>query len=690
MNPEEEDKRWRAQVIQTRREKVGEGERLWNDDLRNERDGYVNNLVSTDDPEERRKIYRKIQELDAIQQAQKDEDAAAAAAATPIVKEGGAFDVTMLSQVLVEGIKAMVPGITEGISKAIREDRKKEKEEALIPELETIPEVKPPGTYYTEMIDSTQYATYGAMKTLADPNPNDPTNKKLRKGFFDTLDKYDQDHSSEMLKKEVKEQLTPELLQIARMEVANQMVNFDSRPKRRQDQLPELKFGNNTSKTLPEGFINKQLKGAFYHNKEDCSTHILNIIRMHADLVRSLKLDPKNCYGLFERFLKREGTRMGVLITNASLGDTPLKEFYEMLLGEFDGEYDELTLRQRLEEFINRPHKMPLEKVLNSIDAYVTAIYSDLKKEEFTSKKTNAAVDSIRRYLILWYPPSAVSDFHTRWRIFVKNTGVRVGTNDFLSKYRKQVEKKFGRIDPGPRKRPPAYLTNTESFSLGLKEFEELSDTAPANNGQGMGQQLPQKMRPPQKLQQSGNQRGAQRQGAALNVSAIDEDLDPVDDTWLADEEEEDDEILEEVAAIQENAGQNPGGNRDFRDFRNRRPNEFVPRPNPGTGNAGPGNTAPMVKQGTPATNTQGQNQSKVWVRPTFEEMRQSRCWKCGLKDHMKENCWVLPDRDWRFTPKNCQQCNTLHVIKPEDGDRCVALDELRAHGWTIQSFSKN
>ena len=99
----------------------------------------------------------------------------------------------------------------------------------------------------------------------------------------------------------------------------------------------------------------------------------------------------------------------------------------------------------------------------------------------------------------------------------------------------------------------------------------------------------------------------------------------------------EDDEILEEVAAIQENAGQNPGGNRDFRDFRNRRPNEFVPRPNPGTGNAGPGNTAPMVKQGTPATNTQGQNQSKVWVRPTFEEMRQSRCWKCGLKDHMKE-----------------------------------------------------
>ena len=251
MNPEEEDKQWRAQVIQTRREKVGEGERLWNDDLGHERDGYVNNLVSTDDPEERRKIYQKIQELNAIEQAQKDEDAAAAAAATPIVKEGGAFDVTMLSQVLVEGIKAMVPGITEGISKAIREDRKKEKEEALIPELEPSPEAKPPGTYYTEMIDSTQYATYGAMKTLADPNPNDPTNKKLRKGFFDTLDKYDQDHSSEMLKKEVKEQLTPELLQIARVEVANQMVNFDSRPKRRQDQLPELKFGNNTSKTIP-------------------------------------------------------------------------------------------------------------------------------------------------------------------------------------------------------------------------------------------------------------------------------------------------------------------------------------------------------------------------------------------------------------------------------------------------------
>ena len=95
MNPEEEDKQWRAQVIQTRREKVGEGERLWNDDLGHERDGYVNNLVSTDDPEERRKIYQKIQELDAIQQAQKDEDAAAAAAATPIVKEGGAFELML-------------------------------------------------------------------------------------------------------------------------------------------------------------------------------------------------------------------------------------------------------------------------------------------------------------------------------------------------------------------------------------------------------------------------------------------------------------------------------------------------------------------------------------------------------------------------------------------------------------------
>ena len=684
MSNEEEVKQWRAQVLQTRREKMEEGERLWTDVLDSERSGFVKALVSTDDQEERKKIHLKIQELEVIQQAQKDEDEAAAAATATLVPT--VIDVTALSTAIAEGMKTSIHGMTAAISKALRDDRKKEKEEALIPELEPSPEAKPPGTYYTGMIDRTQYATYGAMKTLADPNPNDPRNKQLRDEFFDKMEKYDEDHSAEMFKQEVKEQLQPEMLEMARMEVANQMVNFDSKPKRRQDQLPDPQFGTNTSKTLPEGFINKHLKGAYYHHKEECSTQILNIIRMHADLVRILKLHPNNCYGLFERFIKKEGTRMGVLITNAALADTPLKEFYETLLGEFDGEYDELTLRQRLEGFIARPHKMPLEKVLNSIDAYVTAIYQSVKKEEFTSKKTNAAVDYIRRYLILWYPPNGVSELHTRWDLFVASTGVKIGTNDYLAKYRKQVEKRFGRVDPGPRKRPPAYLTNTESFSLGFEELDNLSNVVPVINGQ----QLMQKPLIPQKVNQAGNQRGANRQGAPLNVSAIDEDMDPVFDTWLPDEEDEDDEILEEVAAIQENAGQNPGGNRDFRDFRNRRPNEFVPRPNPGTGNAGPGNVNPMAKPGPPTTNTQSQNQSKVWTRPTFEEMRTSGCWRCGLKDHMKEDCWVIPDREWRFTPKNCQSCNALHVKKPEDGDKCVVLEELRAQGWTIMPYSKN
>ena len=541
-----------------------------------------------------------------------------------------------------------------------------------------------------------QFTNIGKI-LMANENPGAEQAAEVKKQGLKSLQAYSsQDAASTFsgqLKSEVGDMTTDRL----KMEIAKQMVMFDDRPKRRMYKVRKPNFGTNTSLKLNESLIAKHLKGGmYYHDKKDNTMSILKVIQLHSYLVEEMGMAENNWVGIMERFYRKDNSRLAILLMTAEKAQVPLMEFYERILGEFDGDYDEVALRDQLQELLDHPHKKPLEQVFHDIDAVVSTIYMDKPAEEYEGYRTSGVYNAIYTYLTKYFPVDMVSEFHARFSEFRLHTNLEVNTEPYILAYQKQAIKKFKNIVAGERKPKPAYLHHTAKLELGNEMEIADASTPPKREPPKYERNYAENARQPR----NGNgHQGARAYPQQMNhVSDIHQDWDE-GERQLQEIKSSPDcrQVCAQIGMTHQTQrepvcalhGNFPGKRDQHEPAPQRQP--WQPIAPPGNGayaNQGPANQGPGYNPQRGGKPDNGGN-NKVWERPTLEEVLKNNCWKCGMNGHIRDSCDIIPDRKHFIRPNPCLDCNAFHDVIEEDNGKCVVLKRLRERGYTITPYER-